>query len=109
MNLRDLLVTQSVPNIEFSGISEMSRDVQAGDLFLAVGDSVGQKAHITEAKRRGAICVLTDKSIPFGSDLSGVPVISIGDLATRRGMLACLLYTSPSPRDRLLSRMPSSA
>ena len=23
--------------------------------------------------------------------------------------LTCLLYTSPSPRDRLLSRMPSSA
>ena len=23
--------------------------------------------------------------------------------------VACLLYTSPSPRDRLLSRMPSSA
>ena len=29
---------------------------------------------------------------------------------TRRGVLAtCLLYTSPSPRDGLLSRMPSSA
>ena len=25
------------------------------------------------------------------------------------GMAACLLYTSPSPRDGLLSRMPSSA
>ena len=25
------------------------------------------------------------------------------------GALACLLYTSPSPRDGLLSRMPSSA
>ena len=24
-------------------------------------------------------------------------------------VLACLLYTSPSPRDGLLSRMPSSA
>ena len=24
-------------------------------------------------------------------------------------LLACLLYTSPSPRDRFLSRMPSSA
>ena len=24
-------------------------------------------------------------------------------------MMACLLYTSPSPRDGLLSRMPSSA
>ena len=25
------------------------------------------------------------------------------------GILSCLLYTSPSPRDTLLSRMPSSA
>ena len=25
------------------------------------------------------------------------------------GILACLLYTSPSPRDRTRSRMPSSA
>ena len=25
------------------------------------------------------------------------------------GVLTCLLYTSPSPRDRSLSRMPSSA
>ena len=30
------------------------------------------------------------------------------DLASR-GVLDCLLYTSPSPRDGLLSRMPSSA
>ena len=27
----------------------------------------------------------------------------------RMELLACLLYTSPSPRDGLLSRMPSSA
>ena len=92
MNLRDLLATQSVPNIEFSGISEMSRDVQAGDLFLALGDSISQKTHINEAKRRGAICVLTDKPIPFGSDRSEVPVISIGDLATSRGMLLSLIH-----------------
>ena len=26
-----------------------------------------------------------------------------------RGCMVCLLYTSPSPRDGLLSRMPSSA
>ena len=31
------------------------------------------------------------------------------DLATHRGYDSCLLYTSPSPRDGLLSRMPSSA
>ena len=27
----------------------------------------------------------------------------------RLGILICLLYTSPSPRDKRLSRMPSSA
>ena len=32
------------------------------------------------------------------------------DLAVIKGMIkTCLLYTSPSPRDGLLSRMPSSA
>ena len=34
---------------------------------------------------------------------AGFPVISEGDFT------ACLLYTSPSPRDRTRSRMPSSA
>ena len=29
--------------------------------------------------------------------------------AMSRALLACLLYTSPSPRDRQKSRMPSSA
>ena len=28
---------------------------------------------------------------------------------TKDGVTVCLLYTSPSPRDGLLSRMPSSA
>ena len=31
------------------------------------------------------------------------------DLLIRNGGRTCLLYTSPSPRDGLLSRMPSSA
>ena len=33
----------------------------------------------------------------------------ITDLANRAYGKVCLLYTSPSPRDGLLSRMPSSA
>ena len=35
--------------------------------------------------------------------------ISIGDYVLSGGETACLLYTSPSPRDATLSRMPSSA
>ena len=38
----------------------------------------------------------------------GLTVILIGDL-TPSQIYVCLLYTSPSPRDGLLSRMPSSA
>ena len=32
-----------------------------------------------------------------------------GNIARQAALRACLLYTSPSPRDGLLSRMPSSA
>ena len=41
----------------------------------------------------------------LGQDLSGASCL---DLFSGTGAL-CLLYTSPSPRDGLLSRMPSSA
>ena len=32
-----------------------------------------------------------------------------GDSLFRQNLISCLLYTSPSPRDATLSRMPSSA
>ena len=38
--------------------------------------------------------------------LAGLPVVSVTTTGRSSG---CLLYTSPSPRDGLLSRMPSSA
>ena len=34
---------------------------------------------------------------------------SLNKLASRQAKYICLLYTSPSPRDATLSRMPSSA
>ena len=37
-------------------------------------------------------------------------LITLGSGSVRRdGEIVCLLYTSPSPRDRTRSRMPSSA
>ena len=42
--------------------------------------------------------------------LTGKPFVGSGILGSSLGMdKICLLYTSPSPRDGLLSRMPSSA
>ena len=53
----------------------------------------------------------------FGKDYGEFTAVESLDLKIEEGEMfgfigpngACLLYTSPSPRDGLLSRMPSSA
>ena len=55
-----------------------------------------------------------ERALLIGSNVNAARVAhminSQRDLDVRiQGMVACLLYTSPSPRDGLLSRMPSSA
>ena len=49
----------------------------------------------------------------MASDFSGyvvrIPEGSVDELNAELGLGSCLLYTSPSPRDATLSRMPSSA
>ena len=51
-----------------------------------------------------------DASFQVPWTTSGLPTVTIPSGLSDNGMpLACLLYTSPSPRDGLLSRMPSSA
>ena len=55
----------------------------------------------------GEICLLYTSDAAdegLGVDLGGRRIITLA-----RHNLTCLLYTSPSPRDGLLSRMPSSA
>ena len=42
-------------------------------------------------------------------DIGGVTVLDYLDLYRKFTYKACLLYTSPSPRDKRQSRMPSSA
>ena len=52
-----------------------------------------------EGALQAAVKVLTQEASP----------IIQGNLEADSGANACLLYTSPSPRDATLSRMPSSA
>ena len=55
--------------------------------------------------------VANELSKQLGVDVKYVPVTNYAAAvsAFRTGNLDCLLYTSPSPRDRQKSRMPSSA
>ena len=67
--------------------------LKAGDYIVKINDVQVQGKTLSEAVEimRG----------PVGSDIELT--------VRRRGVKNCLLYTSPSPRDGLLSRMPSSA
>ena len=47
--------------------------------------------------------------INVSGKLLGAHVAHAGLMVFWCGAMTCLLYTSPSPRDGLLSRMPSSA
>ena len=46
---------------------------------------------------------------PNGAGKSTAMKAMLGLLNIKTGSVSCLLYTSPSPRDRQKSRMPSSA
>ena len=46
---------------------------------------------------------------PYGVKKNPYSILDIADIVFVNPVNTCLLYTSPSPRDGLLSRMPSSA
>ena len=67
-----------------------------------------------ETVRIGVIYDLTGPFAAGGSVASSIGTQIAIDLVNEKGGIGgkykiCLLYTSPSPRDRSLSRMPSSA
>ena len=62
----------------------------------------GITAHLREDRRH----IRDDDMVAIKAGIS-VPLNF--ELAATSDMIACLLYTSPSPRDRQKSRMPSSA
>ena len=69
-------------------------------LFASAGAALAQEAWHT----------MTGPEKSFTADLPAEPKYTTAQSSTPAGVAyTCLLYTSPSPRDGLLSRMPSSA
>ena len=82
-----------------------------GGLFFMVPLAVGNAAAVRVGNNVGANKLVDAKySSYFALRLAVICAIIASILiVTYAEFLACLLYTSPSPRDGLLSRMPSSA
>ena len=74
-------------------------------MVLETQDALNQIADDNQIK----VLIITGEGKGFsaGADLSDSS--GMEDLSNDRLVYDCLLYTSPSPRDATLSRMPSSA
>ena len=82
-------------------INEME-EVSGGFANFVFGAAAGAFTYLVFNGSTGQDFTLTGflASTAFGAATSGLSAL---------GTNTCLLYTSPSPRDGLLSRMPSSA
>ena len=81
------------------------------DIFLRRGAEsyLGEKVTMAQHMLQTAQC-----AEEAGADTAQIVAALLHDIGHYKNeipesSLACLLYTSPSPRDRSLSRMPSSA
>ena len=83
----------------------MNKSFKSPVVILANGAFPISKIPLDQLKSAGTV-ICTDGSANNLSTLGLTPHVIIGDLDS---IDSCLLYTSPSPRDRTRSRMPSSA
>ena len=69
------------------------------------------ESHHTRSASERWFRTLLFNTLPYAGRLRalGLPLLLLGPLRRSAAFQRCLLYTSPSPRDRTRSRMPSSA
>src|SRR5665647_2503699 len=75
-----------------------------GMMHLSLEDTVAQTTSNVQRSSSPSDLKITDMRYALTAVMGGTAIIRID---TNQGIYGCLLYTSPSPRDGLLSRMPS--
>ena len=89
-------------NNKVKALRNINLGFELGKVYSIVGPSGSGKSTLLN------ILSLIDKPTSGNIKIDGKPIdFNNHDLNDK--IRACLLYTSPSPRDGLLSRMPSSA
>ena len=82
------------------GITTDSRNLMNGDIYIAIeGENNDGHNYLNQVDTLNASAVIVDKNKECNN--LNAQIISVDN--------TCLLYTSPSPRDKRQSRMPSSA
>ena len=77
-------------------------------IFVSLTSITFASDHIEQAAGKGKVIVVYSGQCP--SDIQEEVIIKVKELIAYEAKNSpCLLYTSPSPRDATLSRMPSSA
>ena len=90
---------EAITAAQSRGLGDTLRRHQPGDAW---------QVHVAYEFRDPLLTTVLDR-LPPDEPVDIVPMYAADSAFTHEISRACLLYTSPSPRDGLLSRMPSSA
>ena len=95
-------------------VSFNNREGGQGSLISLDHDALGKRRNNSlQEGQEGSVVAFNEEIVSFRGVLEGENIVTIHVYSKRddtptKGII-CLLYTSPSPRDRTRSRMPSSA
>ena len=90
-------------------VKRIRRGVVAVVAAAAVGGVVGSLPVVHHAQVQPTVTAIDPASLYNSAQQKFASGDVAGGLESLKQSLICLLYTSPSPRDATLSRMPSSA
>lgn len=100
--LNGMAEVPAAQGIMVTGISSDSRDVRAGDLFLACrGTRTRGSLFIREAIRAGAAAVVVDEEPPLSREPSPVVIVSAPDLRAKLGLIAGRYFGEPTKHLRI--------
>lgn len=88
------LCTGQIEGIEITGISQSSKDVIEGDLFIALpGEKFHGATFVNDAIAKGAAAVLTDNA--GAAMITGVPVLIVDNPRRAAGIISAWFYSEP--------------